>query len=958
MASENPTNPDEPRLLTRKQVPEHDPAVLAERFPAVPKAKRRDWRLGLIAPIAVLVIAIAGLSIHLYLVHMTQANLPQLDGTAIVPGLAARVTIERDRQGVPHIRAQSLDDLVMAQAWVTAHDRLWQMDILRRHAAGELAAILGPTLLPHDRLQRTLQIRAAADRAVANLPPDQLHLLTVYAQGVNAAIADQRDRLPIEFRVLGYKPAPWTPRDSILVSLAMFQDLTDAYQQKLDREALTARLAPDLVADLYPVGSWRDHPPTQPPIDLTIEGPAIEDVPLDESQSKLSLPEMKPDILAEVQSIIRPDCPECIPGSNNWVVAGSRTASGKPLLSNDMHLSHSIPGIWYEASLEAPMPNAEPLSVAGVTLPGLPLVVVGHNQHIAWGFTNLGADVQDLYIENTRNNNAEFQAPDGSWQPVVHLAEEIAVHNGATERLDVLATRHGDAVTPILTKVLPPLFGHAETRAIALRWTIYDPNVLRLPVLYLDCAHDWTSFTGAIAQFGGPAQNMVYADDQGHIGYHATGFIPMRGATPATGQAAGQAAGPSAMAIPNDLRAPHVDPLTAFDSPFGSMPTPLTEPATQGPQATPMRSGPISPVPAPTDKSREWIGYIPFDQLPQAFDPPGGILATANGRITPDGYPYPIALNWGAPYRTERIWRLLESRYNLTPADMLAIQNDLYSDFDHVLAQRIAYAVDHSHAVQITPKQEQAALRQAADILRVWNGNVETSSVAANIVAAAKTALWPLLLDSKVRVQQQPKAKTSLLDVMSLWGSKPAAAPTLDPSEFYTWHERDYALEQLLMHTPQRWLPPHIADWDDLLATALDKGLADAQAPMNSASLAKWSYGRTHVVDIESALFGSSKLLSRLLRMHTGTGPHPQAGDGTTVKQVGRVFGPSERLTADLGDPDRTTLNIVTGESGNPASPYYLDQFQAWYRGTTYPFPLSDGAVHGEAVHTLVLKSR
>jgi len=160
------------------------------------------------------------------------------------------------------------------------------------------------------------------------------------------------------------------------------------------------------------------------------------------------------------------------------------------------------------------------------------------------------------------------------------------------------------------------------------------------------------------------------------------------------------------------------------------------------------------------------------------------------------------------------------------------------------------------------------------------------------------------------------------------------------------------------MHTPQRWLPPHIADWDDLLATALDKGLADARAPMNSASLAKWSYGRTHVVDIESALFGSSKLLSRLLRLPTGTGPHPQAGDGTTVKQVGRAFGPSERLTADLGDPDRTTLNIVTGESGNPASPYYLDQFQAWYRGTTFPFPLSDGAVHGEVVHTLVLKGR
>ena len=217
-------------------------------------------------------------------------NLPQLDGTLTVYGLAAPVTVERDAHGVPHIRASSMDDLVFAQGFVTAQDRLWQMDLLRRHAAGELAAILGRSMLEHDRLQRTLQIRASADRAIAALPADQRHWLEVYARGVNASIAAQRAHLPVEFRLLGYQPAAWTPRDSILVELAMFQDLTTGFPEKLGREALAAHLSPDLIADLYPEGSWRDHYPGQPMPDVSAPQPEFNDIPLDESQSKLHRP--------------------------------------------------------------------------------------------------------------------------------------------------------------------------------------------------------------------------------------------------------------------------------------------------------------------------------------------------------------------------------------------------------------------------------------------------------------------------------------------------------------------------------------------------------------------------------------------------------------------------------------------------------------------------------------------
>jgi penicillin amidase len=913
----------EPRLQTRHNLQPTDSPISAAA-PAPPAPKRRRRTLLWLTPVALAAVAVGGaLAAHVYLQHATRDSLPQLDGTAQVSGLAASVTVQRDAQGMPHIHAQSLDDLVFAQAWVTAHDRLWQMDLLRRHAAGELAAVLGPRLLEHDRLQRTLQIRAAADRALATLPADELHLLTVYAAGVNASLADQRSHLPVEFRVLRYTPAAWTPRDSLLVALVLFEDLSNTYPQKLEREALAARLTPELAADLFPVGSWRDHPPTQPPVDLTIEGPAIEQIPLDESQegpfASVTPPTPSPilrSIEAQVAALTSPVCPDCIPGSNNWVVAGSRTASGKPLLANDMHLAHSVPGIWYEADLSAPIPGSDPFHVTGVTLPGLPLVIVGHNAHVAWGFTNLGADVEDVYIEQTRNNGTEFQSADGSWQPILHLPETIAVKNRPSETLDVLATKHGDTVTPILTPRLK-----SETRTLALRWTAYDPSVLRIPFFQIDSARDWTSFTAAMSQFGGPTQNAVYADDQGHIGYHAIGRVPLRGqALPG---------------VPAEIASPNVNPDTQTSPTIAAAQSPLstTEIATRTPTAQ-LRSGALSSVPIATDASHEWSGYIPFAQLPQTFDPAGGLIATANSRVTPDDYPYPITLNWGAPYRNERIWKLLQGRHNLTPADMLAVQNDLYSDLDHVVAQRIAYAVDHSTAVaQSKSPENQAALRKAADILRTWNGNVETTSVAANIVTATRAALWPMLLDAHA--------------------AKKPGAPT--PTELYNWFERDYALEQLLMHTPQRWLPQGIANWDDLLATALDKGLADAHAPGNAKDLANWTYGRNHVVDVEHPIFGQSKLLSRLLGMRTGTGSHPQSGDGTTVKQVGKAFGPSERFTADFGDLDKSTLNIVLGESGNPASPNFLDQFQAWYRGTTYPLPFTDTAVSAATTHTLTL---
>jgi penicillin amidase len=799
-----------------------------------------------------------------------RADLPVVDGSVKVVGLSASVMVQRDEHGVPHIAAASLDDLVFAQGYVTASDRLWQMDALRRHAAGELAEVLGKGLIKHDTMERTLQLRAAADQALSTVPADQMHWLNVYARGVNASIEEQRAHLPLEFRILRYEPKPWTPRDSLLVGLAMFQDLTLTFPGKLDREALSAKLAPELVQDLYPVGSWRDHPPGQVRVDLTAPRETIEEVPLDESQSELRSAEHVKDLLAERAVLAdvssRNLCAGCMAGSNGWAVAGTKTRSGRAMLSSDMHLRHGVPGIWYEADLKAPG-----FHVGGVTLPGTPFVIVGHNDHIAWGFTNTGADVQDLYIEQTRGkgDEQEFEAADGSWHPMLHQREVIHVKGAADVVLDVAASQHGGMATPIVSG----LYEH-EKRAIALRWTIYDPANISSPFYAVNAAKDWTSLLAAMAGFGGPSQNLQYADDQGHIGYHATGKIPVRGS--------------------------------------------MTAPAA-------LNAGPVDG----RDPSHEWVGYIPWEQMPQAFDPPRGMVATANSRIAPDGYLYPITLDWADPYRNERIWKVLGAKTGLVPADMLALQTDVYSDIDRVIAQRMAYAVDHS---DVGDGKRSKRLKQAADLLRVWDGTVAVDSPAAAIVDAARAAFWPLILTPQLGGQTGDKLAETL--------------------ELYSWGEKAYAEEQIIVHEPARWLPVKYKDWNALLTAAVEQGMKESGAPDD---LAKWQFGKSHQVDIEHPIYSQSALLQEVLGMRTGTGAHPQSGDGSTVKQVGHTFGPSERLTVDFSDLDQSTLNLVLGESANPASEWFMDQWPAWYGGTTFAMPFSDLAVKAATKHTLTL---
>jgi penicillin G amidase len=806
--------------------------------------------VGRVLALLFIALLLAALGTLAWFYSITRAALPQLDGNLKVSGLSARVSVIRDGHGVPTIDAANLDDLFFAQGYVTAQDRLWQMDMMRRFAAGEISELLGEEFLPHDREQRILGIRVAARKSLEVSSALNRSHFEAYARGVNAYIESHRDRLPIEFRILRYSPRPWTPEDSTLIASQMVKDLNHyPYRDALEREKIQAKLGPDLTADLYVNTSWRDRPPTmaRPSLDQKPNQDIDDEDPPDESVGGSVVSQIGGPAIRHLEDGSDPDA-HFVLGSNNWVVSGAHTVSGKPLLSNDMHLGHQMPNLWYEAHL-----HCGNFDTAGVTLPGLPYVIVGHNQRIAWGFTNVGPTVEDLYIE-TFNAEGQYLTPNG-WKAAEHRSEIIRVKGKPDVVVDVALTRHG----PIITELVP-----GETRKLALRWTLYDGT--HDPFFEVNSAQNWEQFRTAFSTFDAPGQNVVYADVDGNIGYQATGKIPIR----ASGD--------------------------------GSLPE------------------------IGSDNSHEWTGYVPFDKLPSVYNPASGIIATANGRITPDGYKYSISAGWEAPWRTARIYRVLESGKKFSAADMLALQTDIYSEADRFFAERFVYSVDHA-------KKPSPRARQAAEILRGWDGRMTADSAAPLIAYRARADLTRLLLEPKLGVAPaDPKQADASLN----WKT-------------YSWGMQSVWLENVVHHQPERWLPAGYSGYDDLLAAAVEAVVAGPDA---AKDLAAWKWGAYRPVEIQHPILGRIPLLQRW----SGPGIQPQSGSGYTVKAVSRSHGPSERLTVDLSDLDQTTLNLVTGQAGNFLSPYYMDQWKAWYEGYTFKLPYSEKAVAAAKQHELVME--
>jgi penicillin amidase len=790
--------------------------------------KRFFKRIALLLLLIVL-LTIVGCGAWLY--HRAHSSLPLLDGTMRAPGLSARVEVLRDAHGVPHLRAQSLADVFFAQGYVTAQDRLWQMDLSRRHAEGQLSEVFGDRTLRYDMESRTLGLNQAAERALAELDPDTRRLLDSYARGVNAFIESHRDGLPIEFLILRYQPQLWRTADSVAVVMNLSTALSQSWEEDLMREHVSAKLGKNLASDVFPDHSALDVPvaavPASAPAGTKKMTRGFDDEPLEDCPLRAMVRRPHLDFRGGM-------------GSNNWVLNGSHTNSGRPLLANDPHLGHSIPSVWYMIHLQAPG-----LNVSGVSLAGLPLVVIGHNEHIAWGVTNTGPDVQDLYAENFNLRDSTQYLHNGQWIGAEVRNEVIKVRDHRDYLLTVKVTRHG------------PVVSHDGDRDLALRWTVLEPHAIRLPLLRMNQASNWQEFTTALRDFTVPMQNFVYADVEGNIGYYTAGLVPVR-----------------------------------------------------------RRGDGSVPIPGSTD-DYDWSGFIPFEDLPHSYNPPGGIIATANGRIVPDTYPFFISANWEAPYRTARIFQLLREEGPFNPADMLRIQTDIRALEDEWLAKQLLAA-----AAQHAP--ESSATQFALGVLKAWDGQAHADSAATLIAEVTRHALLARIL--------KPKLGEDLSG--------------------YHWSMSTIFLQNVLEQNLTRWLPPEDADFHVTLMKSLEQAVRQIPALVHSQSQTAWRWGDTIPLTFHHPLSRGLPLLGHLLDV----GPFPQAGTGTSVKQTTPEIGPSMRMVVDFSDLDQSMQNITLGESGQVFSPYYRDQFEAWYGGRSFPMLFSDAAVDKGAVHSLVLE--
>ncbi|HSW36114.1 MAG TPA: penicillin acylase family protein, partial [Candidatus Limnocylindrales bacterium] len=553
---------------------------------------KRGWVKVVLVILIVLLAAIAGGGYW-----FTRRGLPKTTGT-IESDVTAAVEIYRDQYGVAHIIAQNMEDLFFAQGYAQAQDRLWQMDMSRRGVSGRLSEILGEDFVDTDTFTLTVGFYRAAQQNYELLSPENIALLEAYARGVNAYIEDNRGRLSPEFTLLGYEPEPWKPLDSLAIGVFMSWTLGSNMQAELFHSALIELVGIDLAMEIFP-----DYPDFGPVVAPALQGEnffSMRDVP--------ALIELSQ--LAELggRATYVPGL-----GSNNWVISGRLTEGGGALLANDMHLGMGLPSIWHTSHL---ILEGE-FNVTGVMFPGSPGIIVGFNDYIAWGVTNTGPDVQDLYMIEINPQNPHQYLYLDQWVNAEVITETFYVDGEAEPRtLEVLVTRHGPIVSGVVDLEQP----------MSLRWTALEGTSEVAAIIELMRARDWEEFIAALEKFLVPTQNFVYADREGNIGFRANGLIPIR------------------------------------------------------------RNGTgLLPVDGTTDRY-EWEGYIPWDQLPTLYNPPEGIIVTANHRIVDNYYPYFITAHWAPPYRAMGIWREFEGETQFSLTDMKRVQTSFYNTQAEVLS--------------------------------------------------------------------------------------------------------------------------------------------------------------------------------------------------------------------------------------------------------------------------------
>lgn len=765
---------------------------------------------------------------------LIRQSFPQIDGSISILGLEEEVEIIRDSYGIPHIYASSVHDLYMAQGFVHAQDRFFQMDFYRHAGSGRISEMFGSSQIDTDIYLRTMGWERIAREELANMDPESKTNMWAYANGVNAYLADRSGaKLSFEYVVLGllspdYVPPPWEPINTLTWAKFMAFDLSGnrGGWADLRRAQMVKTLGEERAKEFFPT-----YPDNHPLI--------IPDEPFSLSNYDSDIHFSSADPSFPISNLWISGPFDQVPGSNNWVVSDALTDTRAPVLANDPHLGVQLPSIWYEIGLHCqPVSEKCPINVTGFTFPGTPGVIIGHNDRIAWGVTNTGPDVIDLYIEKINPANPNQYEVNGEWVDMDIVNEVIEVAGEDPINHQVRHTRHG----PIFSDIDEAFADLAETTnlevpenyAVSVRWTALETTEVFITFLDLAVAENWDDFRGALEKFAVPAQNFVYADVDGNIGYQTPGRIPIR--------AGGDG---------------------------------------------------LFPVPGWTDEY-EWLGYIPFEDLPSSFNPPQGYLVTANNAVVGQEYEYSISKTWDLGYRAQRIENLLKGDQSLSLEDMQRIQGDNYNPMGQLLVPILSsLSFDDQKSSELVSKLE------AWDFM-----NDKDSSEAAFF-----NAFWNHMLITTFGdefPEDIPGSSRAFLIMENI---------VLDPESLW-WDD---------INTTD------VEDRDSVFKISVSAAIEDLEHKLGK-NPDSWAWGDLHTITFESQLgIGPLGLIFN-------RGPFPTSGGSSMVNATGWNEGvdyqvetvPSMRMVVDLSDLSNSYSIHTTGQSGHAFHPHYIDMAEPW----------------------------
>ena len=855
--------------------------------------------------VAVVVVIAGGL-----VAFITMRAMPQTSGTITIGGLDGEVSVVRDSAGIARIYAGTPHDLFLAQGYVHAQDRFWQMEVWRHISSGRLSELFGKSTLDTDKFIRTLDWRGAAKHDYDAFSPELKAALNAYAQGVNAWIDQHRGNLGLAFVVTGlkggtgglggYSPEPWTALDSAAWQKVQSWNLGGNYTTEIFRMLADDRLGDPAKTDsLFP--AYRAGAPVITPTGLEGSGGAGASAAVSTARSPApSLPEVSDALTpptanawrelaaigSSVTAIAGVDYATALVddhgiGSNNWVVGPDKSASGGALLANDPHLGLGIPSVWYMNGLHCRTVSPKcPYDVVGVSFPGVPSVVLGHNARIAWGATNLGPDVQDLVVETPDPDDPDAYLFRGRSEKFKIRTEEIKVAGGDTVKLKVRTSRHG----PILNDVLSDLKKAPPT---AIRWTaLTEPDRTIDAIFHLDTASNFEEFRDALRSYGAPSQNFVYADVDGHIGYQLPGYIPIR------------------------------------------------------------PSGDDGGRPVAGDGKHEWIGRVGFDDLPWQFDPKGGLIVSANNAPVDEHYPYLIGKDWDRGYRAQRILDLLEKAASngVSPDEMRAIQMDTYLP----RADRLLDAL---------PDIEPATADGKALLARMkgWDRHCDVDSQGCAAYVAFELQLASAIFQDDLGPLSRDYIGTNA---------------SLDKAIDLLSHPDDGWWDNLDTEDVTETAPLVVTQSLDRSASELRAGLGDpgnwTWGRLHTLTLREDIYGNSGIGPLEWYFNAGTRPAPGAAGAIDNLYWKPERAfanrhDPSFVPVgLGQVFsvtnGPSYRLTIDMSDLESARIVQTTGQSGNPFDPHYGDLIDKWLKGDTVPLPWSPSAVRNAAAATLTLE--